>query len=256
MTTQLISVVLMILNMALVLGVALMVGGIVARIRKNESTRRFIIILASVLVLGSRMDSVEAGSLTLDGTGWAASWDDPTLKLTWDKANNVLTKTVTFMSLDPISITFEDKAAKHVSLFITVKDTATNKTDREWTDFIFTLSDLKTVGGTGSAFHPASTHFHTHEAATLTSSPLIYEAGGDKTEPSQSFIFLGLGKPVKVGSDLTADNFKIHATLAEKFLFTEQPSGSIPEPSSLVLLGLGIISLIGYYNVSLRRNAS
>jgi hypothetical protein len=67
------------------------------------------LVMFALVTSGRRADAVSILPLTGTDGEWKLTWTDPNLTVNWDgdKARPGLTKAVTFETLDPISILFE-----------------------------------------------------------------------------------------------------------------------------------------------------
>jgi hypothetical protein len=183
------------------------------------------LVMFALVTSGRRADAVSILPLTGTDGEWKLTWTDPNLTVNWDgdKARPGLTKAVTFETLDPISILFEQTTPSNFGVpdirFLIKQDEATNGTSEVWPDFHLTLKDdtpeIKINHDGPDDAHPAYPHFHSRRlGANLTSDKLKFLDGADKTSPTASFITLGDGL-VEQESTLTISNFVIHEWMVE-----------------------------------------
>jgi MYXO-CTERM domain-containing protein len=220
------------------------------------------LVMFVLVISGQRSEAVSMLPLTGTDGEWQLTWTDPTLTVTWDgdKARPGLTKAVTFKTLDPISILFQQTKPSNFAVpeirFLIKQDEATNGTSEVWTDFHLTLKDgtpqVKINHDGPDEAHPADPHFHSRRlGANLTSDKLKFLDGADNKSPTASFITLGDGL-VEQESTLTISNFVIHEWMVEikeagdnsklrTFEFIEQPT--VPEPTTLLLWGTTMAGL-------------
>lgn len=184
--------------------------------------KRYFMLVALLMAISSlgihqaRADT----SLDLTGTRWKATWTDPALSLSWDAEKKVLTKRMTFTTLGPVSIVFEQVSVifdeGQPDLFFTLDDSAFNETGFDWCTFRLELLDLTpeiTINHDGpTKRHPAFPHFHVKlKPPHAEFSPLDLVDGGE----SKNFIELGskgkeCKKVVPTDGTLRGENINIH----------------------------------------------
>jgi len=163
--------------------------------RTNRSLCPLLAILVVVVAVAALSGSARGTMLSpgdlLTGTNWTVTWTDPLLKLDWKSAGDpritgnvqgILTKTVTFKTLDPISIFFRQEtptsppAGKNSTfgLRFIMDEVITNDTGSKWDSFTLTTleganevtieaytSVLEADGFGGSlGAHPVEAHMH------------------------------------------------------------------------------------------------
>lgn len=215
-------------------------------------------------IAGVLLSAVQSfGAVVPLGTsGWTASWDaalDPFLAVVVDgqSANAVfIEKNAQFIAppgpgglFEPISITFTQTSPNAVPNIVIVEEAITNQTGVAWLDFHFDITDSG-----DAAFNPAATAASGGPApigfsvSPFTTAVFGNSGSGPNTSldmaggvvPDGATWFPGAG-PGGNGDLWITANVR-PTTPFTTFTLKERPT--IPEPSSLALLGLGALPLL------------
>jgi hypothetical protein len=239
------------------------------------------IVIATTLCAASAGAALGAPvTFPLTSTGWQITYDSTQVQnVSWVFAphgfNNegTLTLTEAFNNLAPIDIAFTEvtpllnpgnppsSSAANFGLRLTLNENVTNASGADWNAFVATLIDPNTPltnaqNSFVSAVHPGVAHFHPDTA--FSAPPFSLTGGG----PSAPFVTFGFGD-FRPGTTQSWSGFGIHqldlplaagGPVARSFTLEEVPIA--PEPSTCLLLGVGLLSAGPYVRRSLRLMAA
>ncbi len=221
----------------------------------------------------------------LTGTNWTVTWNDPSLKLDWifdgdpritGNVQGILTKTVTFQTLDPISIFFHQdnptspppgKNSTFGLRFI-MDEVITNNTGSKWDTFTLTtleganeatieaytaVLEADGVGGSLTA-HPVEAHMHNDkmrcppfDCSDTFPGPVSETSQGTSEYEFSSDTGALFGPGTQNWRGIGVHEWEIKELADEiqfrSFRLFEQPHAA-PEPSTILLVASGLIGLV------------
>jgi len=221
----------------------------------------------------------------LTGTNWTVTWNDPSLKLDWifdgdpritGNVQGILTKTVTFQTLDPISIFFhQDNPTSPppgknstFGLRFTMDEVITNNTGSKWDTFTLTtleganeatieaytaVLEADGVGGSLTA-HPVEAHMHNDkmrcppfDCSDTFPGPVSETSQGTSEYEFSSDTGALFGPGTQNWRGIGVHEWEIKELADEiqfrSFRLFEQPHAA-PEPSTILLVASGLIGLV------------
>jgi hypothetical protein len=166
---------------------------------------------------------------------------------------NFQTVSKVFTAVGPFDMTFNVIASKGLTSYF-FDETVTNNTKVTWTDFQFVLG----TGGLAFANNPF-VPYPTLLDAPVTFDPTFAPFGSMKLA-SSNFGSATFVAPAAIANGQTG-TFKIQIVVRDDnapYTFTIRETPSVPEPSSVVLFGVGLVGMCGgrYYIARRRTNAA
>lgn len=214
---------------------------------------------AGALFVGSQ---AIAAVVPLGTSGWTASWDnslDPFLSIVVDgqTANSVIIEKIAqFLGppgpgglIDPYAITFTQTSPNAVPNIVINEETITNQNGVPWLDFHFDITDSGdatfNVAATLASGGPGPIGFSISPFTTAVFGP---SASGPNTVLDLAGGVVPAGATWSPGSGPAGDGAlwitAVPHTAAPFTVFTLKERPTIPEPSTLTLLGLGALPLL------------
>jgi hypothetical protein len=231
-------------------------------------------LLVGILSLAYSPGSATAAVITFElrdatrDTGWNARFDDAKVTnpsfagIATGRNEGTFTVTKTFNDLNSIDITFLERADAPADAFgfrITMGETVRNRSGVDWKDFHLELIDPNVIlveddpngdipgkNRFVSDDHPGFAHFHKDAGQTFppfTPNPNPPDVGG-----LQGKMITLSGGTFANGQDREWKGIGIHQIeeKGEKRNFTLRQTPTILEPSTLALLGIGALAMLGY----------